>query len=561
VVNPEGELMAKYRITGPDGSTYEVTAPEGASESDVLAYAQKNFAKPQKAEESSLMGSVAQGAGNAVAGLVRGAGSIGATILAPVDMARDALAGKGLSLESNRQRRADMDGGLQEMGAQPDSMLYKAGKLGGEIAGTAGAGGVLANGVRAVGATRAMAGLEPVVQGVARGLETGGFRVGELAGTGMGALARVGTGAATGATAAGMVNPQDAGLGALIGGALPGATQLAGKAGMAMRSSMGAASPEVAALAKRAQELGIQIPADRMVNSKPLNAVAAALNYMPGSGRAATEEAMNSQLNQALSKTFGQNSPNVTQALRKAETQLGGQFDDFLRSNRVVVDKQFIDDLAGAANQASKELGTDGAGIIGKQIDDILAKAQTGEIDGQAAYNIKKTLDRIGNRNSPEAWYALDLKHKLMEALNRSVGPEKAKSFGQVRQQYGAMLDLQKLAKNGAEGEISVARLANMKGQRNPQMQELADIAAQFVKPREGQHGAAQRALVGAAGFGMGGLPGLLGGMAVGRGANAALNSKSLTGLLMGGQMAAEPQTLGLLTQGAYRALPLIPAQ
>lgn len=35
--------MAKYRITGPDGSTYEVNAPDTASEADVLAYAQQNF--------------------------------------------------------------------------------------------------------------------------------------------------------------------------------------------------------------------------------------------------------------------------------------------------------------------------------------------------------------------------------------------------------------------------------------------------------------------------------------------------------------------------------------
>jgi hypothetical protein len=45
-------------------------------------------------------------------------------------------------------------------------------------------GGVLANGVRVLGATRAAAGLEPIISGVARGLETGGFRVGDLAGTG-----------------------------------------------------------------------------------------------------------------------------------------------------------------------------------------------------------------------------------------------------------------------------------------------------------------------------------------------------------------------------------------
>jgi hypothetical protein len=187
--------------------------------------------------------------------------------------------------------------------------------------------------------------------------------------------------------------------------------------------------PEVRSFAQRAQQMGINIPADRIVDSKPLNALAAGLNYVPFSGRAATEDAMASQLNRKLSNTFGQDSPNVTMALRKADDVLGSQFDNFLKSNTVKVDQKFMDDLAAATNQASKELGSEGAGIITKQVDEIMGKAATGEIDGQAAYNIKKTLDRIGKRNSPEAWYALDLKAKLMDALDRSVGAQKAAEF------------------------------------------------------------------------------------------------------------------------------------
>src|ERR1051325_11422951 len=34
--------MPTYRVTSPDGHTYEVTAPNGASQADVLAYAQAN---------------------------------------------------------------------------------------------------------------------------------------------------------------------------------------------------------------------------------------------------------------------------------------------------------------------------------------------------------------------------------------------------------------------------------------------------------------------------------------------------------------------------------------
>lgn len=523
---------------------------------------------------SSVVDDIKQGVGNLAAGAVRGAGSIGATILAPYDMAKDAIAGKGLSLESNRQRRSDMDATLQDMGAQPDSLMYKGGKLAGEIAGTAGAGGVAANGVRALGATRALSGLEPIVNGVARGLETGGFRVGELAGTGLGAATRVATGATVGGLSAGMTDPEAAGTGALIGGALPGATQLAGKAGGAIRKAVvgNGASADVAKLAQRAKELGITIPADRLVDSKPLNALASSLNYIPMSGRSTTEATMNSQLNQALSRTFGQDSSNVTMALRKAESQLGGEFDRVLTSNRVNVDMKFVQDLADSATKASKELGADGARIIGNQVDDIMEKAASGQIDGQAAYNIKKTLDQIGRRNSPEAYYANDLKKALMGALNRSLGPDEAKAFQQVRQQYGNMLDLQKLAKNGVEGEVSVARLANMKDIRNPQMQELADIAAQFVKPREGQHGAAQRVFgAGGAGVTAGlaalGIPGaaamLTGGAAVmggGRLANKALNSNALSRVLLNAP-AAEPEGLNLLTQGVYRGAPLLPSQ
>lgn len=41
--------MAKYRISAPDGSTYEVTAPDEASQDDVLAYAQAHFGQQQPA--------------------------------------------------------------------------------------------------------------------------------------------------------------------------------------------------------------------------------------------------------------------------------------------------------------------------------------------------------------------------------------------------------------------------------------------------------------------------------------------------------------------------------
>lgn len=175
---------------------------------------------------------IAQQAGNLISGLVRGAGSIGATLISPYDIAKDALSGKGLSLESNRQRRADMDAALQSLGADPESLLYQGGKLAGEIAGTAGAPGVVAKVAQTAGAAPK----------VVNAISSGGFNLGSAPAVGakeaaINAALRTGGGAVAGASAAGLVNPDDTATGAVIGGAMPGAVKLAGETGKAIRSA------------------------------------------------------------------------------------------------------------------------------------------------------------------------------------------------------------------------------------------------------------------------------------------------------------------------------------
>ena len=533
--------------------------PDGTDPAVVQATVKKVLGSTQT-EQPSFMDQAKQQAGNLVAGAVRGAGSIGATILAPIDIVKDAIDGKGLSLESNRQRRSDMDSALQTLGADTDSLAYKGGKLATEVAGTLGVGGAAANTLaRVPGVAAAAPNFLTAIR--TAGMEAGPAAAG-LQGFAQNALVRAAGGGINGALSAGLVDPKEAGTGAAVGAALPGALQVAGavgkKAGSVLRG--GGVSPDVTALAKRAEQLGIDIPADRLVNSKPLDAIASGLNYVPFSGRAATEKRMAEQLNQAASKLMGQNTPNINKALRDAGTDLGAKFDTTLRSTGVQFDQQLLNDLSTVYNQAERELGSDALKPIASQIDELVQKGSTGVIDGQAAYNIKRALDRIGRQNTPTAYHALELKGVLMDALDRSLGPDGAQAFSQTRQQYGNMLALEKLAKNGVDGEISVARLANLKNINNEPLQELADIAAQFVKAREGQHGAMQRAVVGLGAAATGGLPGLATGAVVGRTANTALNSNAMRSLVMG-----EPNALQLLAnpelrQLGYRAAPVLGA-
>jgi len=512
-------------------------------------------------EKSGFM----QGLGNLAAGAVRGAGSIGATLLTPVDAAARAMGVQNDFIGRN-DRRTQMDAGLQSMGAQPDSLMYQGGKIGAEIAGTAGAGGALANGARAVLPAAAQA-LPAVAKGI-NALSSGGLSLGAPAATtalgraGDMAL-RVGGGAALGGASAGLVNPNDAGTGAVIGGAIPVAAKAIGAGAQAAGNALrgGGVSPEVANLAQRANALGIDVPADRLVNSKPMNAIASALNYVPFSGRAGTEATMQSQMNKALSRTLGQNTDNVGDAIKKASTTLGSEFDRVLQNNAVKVDQQFVQDMSGTAQKALKELESGQASIILKQIKEIRSLQNNGQLDGQAAYNIKKTLDRIGNRNTPEAYYARDLKKSLMGALDRSLGPQEAQAFAKTREQYGNMLTLENLAQNGADGNVSIARIANLKNINSPELQEVADIAAQFLKPREGQHGAAQRAATAVIGAGMGGIPAVASGAVLGRGTNMLLNSNALRNSMLGQTNPALGNALENIPRIAQRVAPVLSAQ
>ena len=235
--------------------------PDGMQAGEIESAIKKNrmsipVTKPQsQPKEQGMLASIGQGIGNAGAGLVRGAGSIGSTILSAgdlltrlspqglqADLIRQASQGNKPSIggvfsgvrESDTQRRNAMDSGLRDMGAETDSMLYGGGKLAGEIAGTAGAGGALGNVLgRTALATKAPAVLDAI--------RTSGMTANGL--TGLKSLVpRMIGGGIAGGTAAGMINPNDAATGAAFGAALPPSLMALGKAGQLARRGVSTAA-------------------------------------------------------------------------------------------------------------------------------------------------------------------------------------------------------------------------------------------------------------------------------------------------------------------------------
>jgi hypothetical protein len=330
------------------------------------------------------------------------------------------------------------------------------------------------------------------------------------------------------------------GAGTVVGGALPVVGHVLGGAGQLAGLGSNTVSPEVAAMAQQAKDLGIPIRADQLANSKPLNVLSAALDYVPFSGKGASLARQQQAFNTALSQTVGENTPNVGKALDQASARLGREFDSTLKNNVVKADSGFQNDLVRIMSDAHNEMTDAQYGVLGKQVNNILSKVQPGDvIDGDAAYNIKKGLDRLSkSSDTTQAYYAKETRNVLIDALNRSL-PDGGAAFAKTRQQWANYRQLDKILPRGAEGNISAARLANVRGVNTPDLNDLANIGAQFLKGRVGDSGTAQRLGVYSL-FGTGSYFNpwsAAAGVAAGRAANMAMDSNMLTNAMIGSSL------------------------
>lgn len=324
-----------------------------------------------------------------------------------------------------------------------------------------------------------------------------------------------------------------------------------GALGEGLAAGIGAASrasskvtPEILALAQRAKALGIPLRAEQVAGSRPLAGVSAALDAVPFSGRDASRNTQRLAFNRAVSNTFGENSTNVATAVEKAQARLGSAYDSVLSQNGVKADNALLNDLNSAMQTARKELSDAQFGVINRQVDDILSKVgSNNEIDGQAAYNIKKVLDRLGKSSDTSlAYHAREVRDSMMQALDRSLPPDVAKAFAKTREEYSNLIAVRKLVKAGAEGDVSPARLAT--AQTRGKLKEVADIGAQFLKEPFGNSGTMNRmtglTLLGGAGIASLPIAAKMAavGATVGRGANALLQSPGLVNYQLTGSNA-----------------------
>jgi hypothetical protein len=506
-------------------------------------------------------------------GMIRGAGSIGATILAPIDIAKDAMAGKGLSLESNRQRRADMDAALGGMGVETDSMAYGAGKLGTEIAGTLGVGGTLARGAAAIPGVAAKA------PGIVNAIRTAGMQGGT--GSAMqNAFVRAIGGGVTGGAAAGLIDPDQAGMGAGIGAALPGALKVAGVAGQKAGSVLRGPgqTPQLVQAIKDARAAGYVIPPTQ---AKPT----LANRMLEGlSGKITTAQNASAK-NQAVTNKLAAKAVGLAadqqitpQALKGIRDVAGQAYEAVGQSGTIRPTQAYNDALdkivkphlvahVGFPNAKTSPVVEIVDSLRSDVFDAASAVAKIKELRGAADDAFRTGNTDIG-RASKAAAKALE--DAIEDHLTTTGATDLLKNFKEARQLIAKTYSVEK-ALNPATGTVDARKLGQLVKNGKPisgDLKKAADFALQFPKASQAVEGMGSLPQTSPLDWAMGGglamgtgNPLMLASMAARPAARAAILSPVVQNRLIQGQ----PNALKALAnpdlaQFGYRAAPVLGA-
>lgn len=248
--------MAKF---DPDAYLKEST-PAPAFDPDEYLGAKPQARGVVPAEQPGMLESIG-------AGLGRGVGEIGLGAQRLVGMGLEKMGAE----KAGKWLQEDVARGKQKLEAElaPYKAAYPTAtgmaQFAGETAALLPAGGMLAKPVQAIGA--AIPSAARVTTPLAQSIASGGFQTGLQPGV-ANMLARAAGGATLGGASAALINPEETGMGAMIGAALPGVSNVLAGARKLVRGSE--QTPQMRAAIESAREAGYVVPPsqarDSMIN-------------------------------------------------------------------------------------------------------------------------------------------------------------------------------------------------------------------------------------------------------------------------------------------------------
>jgi hypothetical protein len=273
----KADLTVKLAANGYDVSKLEAPA---AAPSEI----------PAQRKERGFFGTIGAPIQAASEGIISGGGNVmfGGQRLLGMGLEKVGATSAGQFLQEDAARRLAESQGRVAPFKQEFPVSTGAGELGAEIVGTLPVGGVIAAPLRAI----------PAAAPLAQAIRTGGFSKGNIA-------TRVAGGATLGGASAAVINPEDAALGATIGGAVPFAGPALGYVGGKVANLRTMPQNRAANLAQQAAGADLK----EVVN--------ALRNAPPGVGVAQTLARFKNPALQALVKDSLESTPEGAQYLNK----------------------------------------------------------------------------------------------------------------------------------------------------------------------------------------------------------------------------------------------------
>lgn len=320
---------------------------------------------------------------------------------------------------------------------------------------------------------RILGGIGEGLSSVATGFGAGGLARGAVnpivANVGAQTLANPGLQVAStvaGTGASGAVKEAGGGPGAqlaagLIGAIAPAAVRV-GAPAVASGLLAGSVPAQRADLAREALNRGIELTPAQLSDSRFVKYVQSALRAVPFTGAARRSEQQVAQFNRAVANAIGESADTVdSQVYAAAKQRQSDLFDQLTSRNALNVDAPFIRSLQNVADNA--RVNRESSAAIDDAIDYLYSQSTTGPngivIPGRAYQDLDSTLGNIIRAGGAPAHYVGQLRDAIRRAMDRSISPQDAQAWGQLRREYGNRKTIAPLVAAAGDEGISPARV------------------------------------------------------------------------------------------------------
>ena len=447
--------MPDYIVTNPEGKQFRVTAPEGATQDEVLAYAQKQFAAPAEPAAKPVTAleranAVPAGFNSGVAGILGLPVDTMANLLdlgkAGVGTAYSKITGNAPPVALQVTPREQVIGGSQWIRGLMGSaaQVPRPEDTASRYLAAAGAAGP------------AVMASNPATLGEA-GMSLASNLSGNLAGQGVADLTRnMDPTTQTLATASAQV----------LGSAVPGA--IANRIAQPTRPQLTPGQQDTIATADAND---IPIDAAQRTGSTFLRRMRNVTSDNPftAGGQKQFADEQKTAINRALLRTIGEDAPSATpDVMGRASDRIGQTIDDIAQRNPAQFDTILARDIQDVQRTLTRTVPESMRGPIETNIQDVFEAAQqnNGVIPGPVYQRTRAALQTL-SQDPKVSPVANDLREALDDALTRSVQkPVDGPALQNARLQWRNMRTIESAISKDNEGNISPARVVNTLGTR-----------------------------------------------------------------------------------------------